>query len=93
MKFIPHSVAIHLASNVLPVPGGPKNNIPFLGRKYWSKICLFLDGNSIVFITSSLASASPPTSSHYTLWNLSSILAAYYYLLLIKLSYIIVETY
>ena len=31
MKFKEHSVAIALASNVLPVPGGPKNNNPERG--------------------------------------------------------------
>lgn len=33
MKFAPASVASALASSVLPVPGGPKSNIPLHGWK------------------------------------------------------------
>lgn len=59
-----HSVAQALAKNVLPVPGGPYNNIPFQGVLVPTNIC----GNLIGKITASckafLAFSRPATSSH-----------------------------
>lgn len=61
-----HSVAHALAKNVLPVPGGPYNNIPFHGFLTVSNI----SGNLIGSITASykafLAFSRPATSSHLT---------------------------
>jgi hypothetical protein len=36
INFAPDSVATAFASIVLPVPGGPKNNIPFTGCQHES---------------------------------------------------------
>ena len=66
-KFILHSVAIHFARRVFPVPGGPKNKIPVLGRTKSSKIFGYIWGSIIVSSISSFASYRPPTSSQFTL--------------------------
>jgi len=62
MKCKPSSLQIVLASNVFPVPGGPNNSIPVLGYTFLLNISGYINGNSIVFIISSLAAACPPTS-------------------------------
>mmetsp|Transcript_56594 Transcript_56594/g.175982 ORF Transcript_56594/g.175982 Transcript_56594/m.175982 type:complete len:370 (+) Transcript_56594:895-2004(+) len=61
-----HSVATAFANRVLPVPGGPNNRTPL--RTFWpanSFPCA--SGKVMQFITSSLASCSPPTSAQRTL--------------------------
>jgi hypothetical protein len=51
------------ASSVLPVPGGPKNKIPYFGLKFSSKRCGYFLGYSIVFMILVFVSLSPPISS------------------------------
>ena len=63
MKFILHSVAIHLAIRVLPVPGGPKNRTPLRGLTSSSNISGCFWGRATVFYISFSMTSIPPTSA------------------------------
>ena len=67
MKLTSDSEATALASNVFPVPGGPKRNIPLGGLVFaYANNSLYLSGHSMVSFSTFLTSFSPPTSSHFT---------------------------
>lgn len=57
-----HSFAMHLTSNVFPVPGGPKSKIPFLGFILPVNNYGRISGIIIVFITSYFTDLRPPIS-------------------------------
>ena len=61
------SVAQALAKNVLPVPGGPYNKIPFQGFLLPVKIYLNRIGRITAYFKAFLAFYRPDTSSHLTL--------------------------
>ena len=61
------SVAHAFAKNVLPVPGGPYNKIPFHGFLLPVKISGNLIGRTTASFKEFLALTRPDTSSHFTL--------------------------
>jgi hypothetical protein len=70
-----HSVAIALASIVLPLPGGPYNKIPFDGERRPLKISGLTVGRMICSYRTFFTSTKPLTSSHLTFGELSNIVS------------------
>ena len=67
MKLAFASLAIALASRVLPVPGAPNNTIPRGGLiPKCSNKSGFVSGHSTLSFRRSFISVSPPTLSHDT---------------------------
>ena len=59
-------VAHALAKKVLPVPGGPYNNIPFHGFRNPTKISGNFNGRIIASYNDYFANFKPATSLHFT---------------------------
>mmetsp|Transcript_9635 Transcript_9635/g.16466 ORF Transcript_9635/g.16466 Transcript_9635/m.16466 type:complete len:223 (+) Transcript_9635:759-1427(+) len=65
MKLDLTSLAIALATSVLPQPDGPYSSIPFEGAMpYRANLAAYLSGYMSVSVISRLTSCSPPTSAH-----------------------------